>query len=40
MMVNGKLQQEIQLGDVAEGIYLVKVIIGEPAYTIQIDVQK
>jgi len=40
MMVNGKLQQEIQLSDRADGVYLVKVIIGDHIYTSRINLQK
>jgi hypothetical protein len=39
-MENGKLQEEIQLSDAAEGIYLVKVTIGDHAYTAQINLEK
>ena len=36
----GKLQQDIQLSNVAEGMYLVKVIIGDHIYISQINLQK
>ncbi|MBX7139967.1 MAG: T9SS type A sorting domain-containing protein [Chitinophagales bacterium] len=40
-MVKGKLQQEIQFSkEEAEGMYLVKVTIGDKIFTAQIDLQK
>jgi len=40
MMLNGKLQQEIRLTDVAAGMYLVKATIDNCVYTAQINLQK
>ncbi|MBX7139959.1 MAG: T9SS type A sorting domain-containing protein [Chitinophagales bacterium] len=37
---NGKLKTEIQLGDVADGMYMVKVTVGDKVFTAQIDLQK
>ncbi|MBX7139960.1 MAG: T9SS type A sorting domain-containing protein [Chitinophagales bacterium] len=37
---NGKLKTEIQLGDVADGMYMVKVTIGDRVYSAQINLQK
>lgn len=37
---NGRLVKEIHLGDVAEGMYLVKVTVNEKVFTTQIDLQK
>jgi hypothetical protein len=40
LVVNGELQQEIQLDDAAAGMYLVKVIINDQVFTSQINFQK
>lgn len=37
---NGRLMKEIQLSDVADGMYLVKVTVGDKIFTAQIDLQK
>lgn len=37
---NGRLMKEIQMSDVADGMYLVKVTVGDKIFTAQIDLQK
>jgi len=39
-VMNGLLQKEIRLNDVADGMYLVKIIINDQMYSSQISYQK
>ena len=39
-VTKGNLQQEIQLGNIANGIYQVKLIMHDHTYTAQINIQK